>query len=155
MPGSKRRRTAIILSSKSFPPARSRPHRHSHSRPSFTSIHADRYLLKVLRRARNRFVHHRKIRTNSSNHDNQSDSGIFTPSTRTNPTDDVESNSLRDIDDDEDFSSLHSDNSDNDLLCESLEAALMEALMELRQFRQQRMNSAHSSKSERILVTKF
>lgn len=108
------------------------------------SIHADRYLLKVLRRARNRFIHHRDIRSNLSTNDNQSDSGIFTPSIRTNPTEDFESNSLLDIEEDDDFSSFHPDDSDNELLCESLEAVLMETLMELRQYRQ-----------TRDLVTKF
>ena len=128
------------------------------------SIHADRYLLKVLRRARNRFVHHREIRSNLSNkdqrsiNDNQSDSGIFTPSIRTNPTEDFESNSLRDIEDvdeEDEFSSLYPDDSESELLCESLEAVLMETLMELRRNRQQRLNSSNSSKSTQVLVTQF
>lgn len=138
-----------------------------------TSILADRYLLRVLRRARNRFVHHRELRskfTTSANRsliDNQSDSGIFTSSSQTNYNDDLESNSFQDIDDgdvedtaDEDeLSSFQPDDSDNELLCESLEAVLMETLLELRQHRQQRFRSSQSSKSfprsEPVLVTRL
>lgn len=110
-----------------------------------TSINADRYFLKVLRQARNRFHHYKT----SSDHglsphpphsmDNQSDSGVFTASSRTNYNDDIESNSLLDID--EDYpQSIHSDTSDNELLCQSLEAALMETLLELRQLRTHKDN---------------
>ncbi|CAF0716623.1 unnamed protein product [Adineta steineri] len=115
-----------------------------------TSMNADRYLLKVLRRARNRFIHYR----HSSNSgmlnarrvamDNQSDSGVFTSSSITNFNDDYESNSLLDTDDDY-LQSINSDDPDNELLCQSLEVVLMETLLELRQHRQLRSTSCNRS----------
>ena len=116
------------------------------------SLNADRYLLKVFRHARNRFIHHRQLRSNlltnrnGPTNDNQSDSGVFTTSSRTNPADDLASNSHSDTDD-EQLSSINTDNPDDDLLCQSLEAVLMETLLELRQFRQQRSHSSFSSRS--------
>jgi hypothetical protein len=133
------------------------------------SINADRYLVNVLRRARNRFIQHRQIR-NKSNcqqqgtvNDNQSDSGVFTSSSTTNFNDEFESNSLLDIDDDH-YSSIHTDRfddneHDDELLCQSLEVALMETLRELRQHRQQRYNSLHSNRSAdntaSVLITRL
>ena len=110
-----------------------------------TSINADRYLLKVLRRARNRFIQSR----HSSTIDNQSDSGVFTSSSITNFTDDYESDSLRDTDEDY-LQSTDANDPNNELLCQSLEVVLMETLMELRQHRQQR-----SMKSEQVLITRL
>jgi hypothetical protein len=118
------------------------------SSSSSTSIDADRYLLKILRRARNRFIQHkylfdderRNIKTISI--DNQSDSGIFTTSSKTNFTDDLESNSLLDID--EDY--LRSIDTDEEILCQSLEVALMETLIELRQLR---------SNKDQIFITRL
>ena len=112
---------------------------------SSNSINADRYFLKVLRQARNRFHQYK----NSSHHglshhfsnpiDNQSDSGVFTASSRTNFNDDIESNSLLDTDEDY-LQSIHSNDSDSELLCQSLEVALMETLKELRQLRTSKDN---------------
>jgi hypothetical protein len=119
-----------------------------------TSINADRYLLKVLRRARNRFIQHRH---NSSHHgynnlktisiDNQSDSGVFTASLKTNFNDDFESNSLLDIDEDY-LQSINSNDPNNELLCQSLEVALMETLIELRQLR----TTTQSNKDQPIIT---
>ena len=110
-----------------------------------TSINADRYLLKVLRRARNRFIQSR----HSSTIDNQSDSGVFTSSSITNFTDDYESDSLRDTDEDY-LQSTNADDPNNELLCQSLEVVLMETLIELRQHRQRR-----STKFEQVLITRL
>ncbi len=129
-----------------------------------TSINADRYLLKVLRRARNRFIQHRHRSNNGMIHitpisiDNQSDSGVFTSSSITNFTDDYESNSLLDTDEDY-LQSINTDDPDNELLCQSLEAALMETLLELRQHRQLRSNSSYKSLSikdrDQSLITRL
>jgi len=95
-----------------------------------STAHADRYLLKIFRRARNRF-HHEKIKY----HDNQSDSGAFTASARTTYTEeDSESDSLFDIDENE-LEVIPNDQDDNELMCQSLETALMETLLELREHR--------------------
>ena len=110
-----------------------------------TSINADRYLLKVLRRARNRFIQSR----HSSTIDNQSDSGVFTSSSITNFTDDYDSDSLRDTDEDY-LQSTNADDPNNELLCQSLEVVLMETLIELRQHRQRR-----STKFEQVLITRL
>jgi len=100
-------------------------------------MHADRYLLKIFRRARNRF-HHEKTKIT----DNQSDSGVFTSSSITTFNDyDFDSNSLFDIDED-DSQSFPTDDADSELLCQSLETVLMETLIELRQHRKQ-LNSNH------------
>jgi len=126
-----------------------------------TSINADRYLLKVLRRARNRFIQHRHRSNNGMTPisiDNQSDSGVFTSSSITNFNDDYESNSLLDTDEDY-LQSINTDDPDNELLCQSLEAALMETLLELRQHRQLRSNSSYKSLSikdrDQSLITRL
>lgn len=119
--------------------------------PSPASVNADRYLLKVLRRARNRFVQHKHsssgepIDIKHISIDNQSDSGIFTSSSRTNFTDDFESNTLLDIDED-DLQSIDTIDPENELLCQSLEAALMKTLLELRQHREMRALNSSTSK---------
>ncbi|CAF1554673.1 unnamed protein product [Adineta ricciae] len=110
-----------------------------------TSINADRYLLKVLRRARNRFIQSR----HSSTIDSQSDSGVFTSSSITNFTGDYESDSLRDTDEDY-LHSTDANDPNNELLCQSLEVVLMETLIELRQHRQRR-----STKFEQVLITRL
>jgi len=108
-------------------------------------MHADRYLLKVFRRARDRF-HHEKNKTN----DNQSDSGVFTSSSITNFTnEDFDSNSLLDIDEN-DFQSIPDD--DNELLCQSLEDALMETLLELREQRKQVNNNPIKEDQESLTL---
>ncbi|UJR16401.1 hypothetical protein I4U23_003304 [Adineta vaga] len=89
--------------------------------------HADRYLSNIFRRARNRFYHN-----THRNHDYQSESGVFTSSSVTTFID----NDF-DIDDDQ----ILSDDTDNELLCQSLEAALAEVLLEIRQNRQQQPRS--------------
>ncbi len=97
--------------------------------------------MKVLRRARNRFIQHKhsshdelgNLKTISI--DNQSDSGVFTASSKTNFNEDCESNSLLDIDEDYLQPISNSNDLDNELLCQSLEVALMETLIELRQLR--------------------
>ncbi|CAF1147157.1 unnamed protein product [Rotaria sp. Silwood1] len=111
-----------------------------------TSTNTDRYLLKVIRRARNHFVPHKNITNDETINkkqisiDNQSDSGVFTLSSRTNINDDFESNSLLDID--ENCSeSINTYDPENELLCQSFENALMKALLELKQHREQRSNS--------------
>ncbi len=103
-----------------------------------SSINADRYLLKVFRRARNRF-YDRKMKIN----DNQSESGVFTSSSIiTNFADnEIDSDSLNDIDED-DFQPIPTDDTDSQLLCQSLEEVLMETLRELRQ---KRLNSHHTN----------
>jgi hypothetical protein len=110
-----------------------------------STIHADRYLLKIFRRARNRF-HHEKNKIN----DNQSDSGVFTSSSITNFTnEDFDANSLLDIDEN-DFQSIPND--DDDLLCESLENALMEALLEIREQRKQLNNNSILDDQQSLVV---
>ncbi len=119
-----------------------------------TSINADRYLLKILRRARNRFIQHKHssyngiINVKTLPIDNQSDSGVFTISSRTNFNDDFESNSLLDIDEDY-LQSINTDDPDNELLCQSLEAALMETLIELRQ---RRSNMSNKDKEQSVIT---
>ncbi|CAF2677605.1 unnamed protein product [Rotaria sp. Silwood2] len=115
-----------------------------------TSANADRYLLKVIRRARKHFVQNKNtingetINKKPISTDNQSDSGVFTLSSRTNINDDFESNSLLDID--EDYSeSIGVYDPENELLCQSFENALMKALLELKQNREQRSNSYDTS----------
>ena len=119
-----------------------------------TSLNADRYLIQVLRRARNRFNQHRHSIHNhgrgplSTSHDNQSDSGAFTSSSRTNFHEDLESNSL--LDTDEDYvPSIDFDDWEDELLCQSVEAVLMETVLELRQHRQQRSSIHQSNRSLR------
>ena len=126
-----------------------------------TSIHTDRHLLKVLRRARNRFIQHKHSshdgRGNSKTTavDNQSDSGQFTASSRTNFNDDIESNSLLDIDEDY-LQSIPSDNPDNELLCQSLEAALMKTLLELRQLScSSRYTNTSSIDEDQSIITRL
>jgi len=80
--------------------------------------------------------------------DNQSDSGVFTISSRTNFNDDFESNSLLDIDEDY-LQSINTDDPDNELLCQSLEAALMETLIELRQ---RRSNMSNKDKEQSVIT---
>jgi hypothetical protein len=90
--------------------------------------------------------------------DNQSDSGVFTSSSRTNFNDDFESNSLLDTDEDY-LQSKNTDDPNNELLCQSLEAVLMEALIEIRQHRQQRSNISNTNVSikqkEQPLITRL
>ena len=135
------------------------------SSSSPTSINADRYLLKVLRRARNRFVQYRHSSNNGmidGNRipvDNQSDSGVFTSSSRTNFNDDFESNSLLDTDEDH-LQSMNTDDPNNELLCQSLEAVLMEALIEIRQHRQQQRSNNYNTNvsikhKEQSLITRL
>ena len=122
--------------------------------PSPTSLNADRYLIKVLRRARNRFIQHRHSINNhsrgsqSASHDNQSDSGAFTSSSRTNFHEDLESNSLSDMDDNYE-ASIDFDDWDDEQLCQSVETVLMETLLELRQYRHQRSSIHQSNRSLR------
>lgn len=124
------------------------------SSSSPTSINVDRYLLKVLRRARNRFIQYKHSSHNELGNlktisiDNQSDSGVFTASSKTNFNDDFESNSLLDIDEDSSQSISNLNDPDNELLCQSLEAALMETLIELRQLR----TSNRSNKDQPIIT---
>ena len=95
-----------------------------------STVHVDQYLANMFRRARRRF-HHEKNKTR----DNNSDSGAFTSSARTIDTDEQSDlNSFFDIDE-PDLSSIPSDDNDNELLCQSLEAVLIETLIELRQHR--------------------
>ncbi|CAF1305365.1 unnamed protein product [Rotaria sordida] len=114
--------------------------------PLPTSINNDRYLLKVIRRARNRFVPHkntlndRMINMKQISIDNQSDSGVFTLSSRTNFNDDFESNSLLDIDENYPESS-NIDDPEDKLLCQSFENVLMKTLLELNQYGERRSNS--------------
>ena len=92
--------------------------------------HVDQYLMSIFRRARRRF-HHEKTRSR----DNQSDSGAFTSSARTIDTDEQSDvASFFDVDDQE-MTSFTPDENDNELLCQSLEAVLIETLIELRQHR--------------------
>ena len=83
---------------------------------------------------------------------------FITSSSKTNFNDDFESNSLLDIDEDY-FQSINTDNSENELLCQSLEAALMETLLELRQHRQLRSTYSNISTSikdkEQSFVTRL
>lgn len=126
-----------------------------------TSINADRYLLKVLRRARNRFNQHKQSSsyndminmTKTFSIDNQSDSGVFTTSSRTNFNDDFESNSLYDIDEDY-FESINIDDPNSEILCQSLEVALMETLRELRQRRpnNHHINMMNKDKDQSIVT---
>ncbi len=119
----------------------------------FSTVHADRYLLKIFRRARDRF-HHEK----NYIYENQSDSGIFTASSRTtflDDDDDDDSNSLFDIDEDDCPSIL----TDRELLCQSLEDILIQTLIELRQQRKG-LNSNHVNISikeddEQSIKTRF
>lgn len=116
-------------------------------------MHVDRYLLKVFRRARNRF-HLEK----SKIMDNHSESGIFTSSSiRTFTDDDLNSNIYPDIDE-YDLQSIPTDDTESELLCQSLEAVLMETLRELRQHRS-RLNSNHRNISikedEPVLEVEF
>lgn len=117
------------------------------------AMHADRYLLKVFRRARSRF-HLEKIRIN----DKRSESGVFTSSSITTFTDDeIDSNIYPDYDED-DLQSIVTDDADGELLCQSLEVVLMETLRELRQYRT-RMNSNHINPSikddEQVVEVQF
>ncbi len=111
--------------------------------------HADRYLLKIFRRARNRF-HHEKNKIN----DNQSDSGVFTSSSITNfSNEDFDSNSLHDIDEN-DYPSIHNDDDDddNELICQSLEDALLETLLEIREHRKRlNINSIDEEQQSSII----
>ena len=80
-------------------------------------------------------------------------------SSRTNFNDDFESNSLLDIDED-DIKSINTDDPDNELLCQSLEAALMETLIELRQHRKLGLNTSNNNLStkdnnDHILITRL
>jgi hypothetical protein len=71
--------------------------------------------------------------------------------------DDFDSNSLLDIDED-DFQSIPTDDTDSELLCQSLETVLMETLLELRQHRK-KLNSNHINtvikEDEQSLETRF
>ncbi|UJR30082.1 hypothetical protein I4U23_017624 [Adineta vaga] len=123
------------------------------------SINADRYLLKVLRRARNRFIQSRHSQSKRIIIDNQSDSGVFTSSSITNFNDnDDESDSLRDTDEDY-LQSIETDDPTNELLCQSLEAVLMETLLELRQHRQRRSTNLNISRTmnntEELVITRL
>jgi hypothetical protein len=121
-----------------------------------TSINADRYLLKVLRRARHRFIQYRQSSNDEIRNitqisiDNQSDSGIFTSSSKTNFNEDVESNSLLDIDEDY-LQPINANDPENELLCQSLEAALMKTLLELRQLR----SNCLIKDNDEFIVTRF
>jgi hypothetical protein len=85
--------------------------------------------------------------------DNQSDSGVFTTSSRTNFNED--SNSLLDIDEDY-LQSISTDNTDNELLRQSLEAVLMETLLELRLRRSNNHNTHITNKDkEQLLITRL
>ncbi|CAF1566316.1 unnamed protein product [Adineta ricciae] len=92
--------------------------------------HADRYLVNIFRRARNRF-HNNTHR----NRDYQSESGVFTSSSIT---------TLLDNDFDPDEDDFSNDDTDNELLCSSLEAALVEVLIELRESRRQQKSQSNS-----------
>ena len=92
--------------------------------------HADRYLVNIFRRARNRF-HNNTHR----NRDHQSESGVFTSSSIT---------TLLDNDFDPDEEDFLNDDTDNELLCSSLEAALVEVLIELRESRRQQKSQSNS-----------
>jgi hypothetical protein len=86
--------------------------------------------------------------------DDQSDSGVFTSSSKTNFTEDFESNSL--LDSDEDYSQpIDINDPESELLCQSLEAALVTTLLELRQFRANTFHTNISNKDEDVLVTRF
>lgn len=86
--------------------------------------------------------------------DDQSDSGVFTSSSKTNFTEDFESNSL--LDSDEDYlQPIDMNDPESELLCQSLEAALVTTLLELRQFRANTFNTNISNKDEDVLVTRF
>jgi hypothetical protein len=93
-------------------------------------VNADRYLLKIFRRARNRFYNRKnKIQ------ENQSESGVFTSSSITTFIDnELDSDSLLDSDED-DLQPIEAGDTDSQLLCQSLEEVLMETLLELRQQR--------------------
>ncbi|CAF4483109.1 unnamed protein product [Rotaria socialis] len=129
-----------------------------------TSMKVDRSLLKVLRRARNRFIQHRHTSSDAITDiqhvttDNQSDSGVFTSSSRTNVNDDFESNSLLDIDEDY-LQSTNINDPENELLCQSLEAALMKTLLELKKHRKLQVNSSNVSipvnDDDQVLITRL
>ncbi|CAF1587408.1 unnamed protein product [Rotaria magnacalcarata] len=129
-----------------------------------TSMKVDRSLLKVLRRARNRFIQHRRTSNDAITDiqqvttDNQSDSGVFTSSSRTNFNDDFESNSLLDIDEDY-LQSTNINDPENELLCQSLEAALMKTLLELKTYRKLQVNSCDVSipvnDDDQVLITRL
>lgn len=109
------------------------------------SMQTDRYLGKVIRRARNKFLKHRFPSSHSINHltvatnESHSDSGFYTASPKTFH-EDTESNTLLDIDDDS-LASNDLTDPNQDLICESLEAVLMEAILELRRKREKRLSS--------------
>jgi hypothetical protein len=106
--------------------------------------------LKIFRRARNRF-HHEKNKVN----DNQSDSGVFTSSSSiTNFTnEDFDLNSLHDIDEN-DYPSIHNDDDDNELICQSLEDALLETLLEIREHRK-RLNTNSIDEEQQSFIIRL
>ncbi|CAF4434207.1 unnamed protein product, partial [Rotaria magnacalcarata] len=80
----------------------------------------------------------------------------FTSSSRTNFNDDFESNSLLDIDEDY-LQSTNINDPENELLCQSLEAALMKTLLELKTYRKLQVNSCDVSipvnDDDQVLIT--
>jgi len=114
-----------------------------------STVHADRYLLKMFRRARNRFYHER-----SRLSDTQSDSGVVTSSSQTTFTDhDCDINSLFELDDND------TNDTDSELLCQSLEVVLMETLLHIQEQRKRlsshRENSLKSKENQRTMVSRL
>lgn len=103
----------------------------------------------MFRRARNRFYHER-----SRLSDNQSDSGVVTSSSQTTFTDqDFDLNSLLELDDKD------TNDTDSELLCQSLEVVLMETLLHIQEQRKrlssQRENSLKSKDNQRIMMSRL
>lgn len=127
-------------------------------------MNSDRRLVKAFRRARNHFIQHlhtsndELINKKRISFDNKSDSGVFTSSSRTNFNDDIESNSLLDIDEDN-LQSIDTNSSDDELLCQSLEAVLAKTLMELKQNSEIRSHSPnmniHVNDDDQVLITRL
>lgn len=128
-------------------------HQNHSSHEVSSTAHADRHLLKIFRRARNRFYHERPHLF-----DNQSESGVFTSSSQTTFTDeDIDINSLLEIDDN-DIESMSTNDADSQVLYQSLEAVLMETLLHLREQRK-RLNSNRGdslkTKDQQIMITRL
>ncbi|CAF1423944.1 unnamed protein product [Rotaria magnacalcarata] len=110
----------------------------------------DRHLLKIFYRARRHF-HQARTRMN----DNQSDSGVFTlSSSATTLTDsEFDANSFFDINNQDNCQSNLNDDTDEEFLCQSLENALMETLLELKQ---KRLNNNTSIEDNgKVELTRF
>ncbi|CAF3421783.1 unnamed protein product [Rotaria socialis] len=122
----------------------------NHAQELSSTNNIDRHLLEIFYRARRRF-HQARIRMN----DNQSDSGVFTHSSSATTLTDSEfdANSFFDINNQDDCQSNLNDDTDEEFLCQSLENALMETLLELRQKRSN--NDTSIENNGKIELTRF